>query len=93
MSLDQVLYYLQTETIHSALPSIPLTLTVPISFFFHLPKIIGNPTSVGECNAISTYWVENPNNDLIGNVAAGSIQVGFWYILPYRPTGPSEQAV
>ena len=52
----------------------------------------GNPTDNGTCNAISTYWIENPNNDLIGNVAAGSIQMGFWYILPPRPTGPSKQA-
>lgn len=47
----------------------------------------GNPTSADECNGISTFWIENPDNILINNVAAGSIQTGIWYILPPSPSG------
>lgn len=33
------------------------------------------------------FWVTNPANDLVGNVAAGSKGSGFWYALPEHPTG------
>lgn len=49
----------------------------------------GDPTEFGSCNAVSTFWIENPNNHLSGNVAGGSEQTGFWYAFPARPTGPS----
>ena len=35
------------------------------------------------------FWVTNPANDLVGNVAASSQGTGFWYALPTHPTGPS----
>ncbi len=37
----------------------------------------------------ATFWVTNPNNSLVGNVAAGSEGFGFWYALPDAPLGPS----
>jgi cell surface hyaluronidase len=37
----------------------------------------------------ATYWITNPQNDFVGNVAAGSAFFGFWIALPQRPTGPS----
>ncbi len=37
----------------------------------------------------ATYWITNPANTMIGNVAAGSDTFGFWFALPERPTGPS----
>lgn len=37
-----------------------------------------------------TFWITNPDNELIGNVAGGSQQgSGFWYALPTGPLGPS----
>jgi len=33
------------------------------------------------------FWVTNPANDLVGNVAASSRGSGFWYALPQHPTG------
>lgn len=33
------------------------------------------------------FWVTNPANDLVGNVAASSRGTGFWYALPEHPTG------
>lgn len=35
----------------------------------------------------AAYWVSNPDNVLVGNVAAGSQGSGFWYALPEHPTG------
>lgn len=35
------------------------------------------------------FWVTNPDNVLVGNVAASSAGTGFWYALPEHPTGPS----
>ena len=37
----------------------------------------------------ATYWITNPANTMLGNVAAGSDSIGFWFALPERPTGPS----
>ena len=41
-------------------------------------------------NTASTFWVTNPDNTYIGNVAAGSDQVGFWMAFPTHPTGAFE---
>ncbi len=37
----------------------------------------------------SVFWVTNPDNVLVNNVAASSAGSGFWYSLPEQPTGPS----
>ncbi len=41
----------------------------------------------------ATYWITNPANTMIGNVAAGSDSFGFWFALPEHPTGPSATDV
>lgn len=33
----------------------------------------------------ATFWITNPNNDFIDNVAAGSQAEGFWFALPQHP--------
>ena len=35
----------------------------------------------------ATFWVTNPDNSLVDNVAAGSDAFGFWYALPDVPRG------
>ncbi|HRQ10861.1 MAG TPA: G8 domain-containing protein [Trueperaceae bacterium] len=35
------------------------------------------------------FWVTNPANYVMANVAASSEGTGFWYALPEHPTGPS----
>ncbi|KAG8516428.1 Cell migration-inducing and hyaluronan-binding protein [Galemys pyrenaicus] len=42
-----------------------------------------------DCNAVSTFWMANPNNNLIDCAAAGSEETGFWFIFHHVPTGPS----
>lgn len=37
----------------------------------------------------ATFWVTNPDNEFVGNVAAGSEGHGFWFALPHNPTGLS----
>lgn len=38
----------------------------------------------------STYWISNPDNTFIGNAAAGSEGLGFWYDTGEKVTGESE---
>ena len=37
----------------------------------------------------ATFWITNPNNEFVGNVAAGSDHYGFWFSLEKRVTGAS----
>ena len=41
-------------------------------------------------NTVATFWITNPSNDYIGNVAAGSDSTGFWFSLPEHPNGAFE---
>jgi cell migration-inducing and hyaluronan-binding protein len=38
-------------------------------------------------NTVSTFWITNPDNSYIDNVAAGSDSNGFWMSLPEHPNG------
>jgi cell migration-inducing and hyaluronan-binding protein len=38
-------------------------------------------------NTVATFWITNPSNDYIDNVAAGSDSTGFWFSLPEHPNG------
>lgn len=39
-----------------------------------------------EVAMVSTFWLSNPANDLLGNIAGGADHAGFWFALP--PTAP-----
>jgi cell migration-inducing and hyaluronan-binding protein len=41
-------------------------------------------------NTASSYWITNPDNTYVGNVAAGSEATGFWFAFPDHPTGAFE---
>jgi cell migration-inducing and hyaluronan-binding protein len=41
-------------------------------------------------NTASSYWITNPDNTFVGNVAAGSDATGFWFAFPDHPTGAFE---
>src|SRR6476659_3826967 len=38
-------------------------------------------------NTVAAYWITNPDNSFIDNVAAGSDENGFWLSLPEHPQG------
>uniref|UniRef100_A0A8C1PJX3 Cell migration inducing hyaluronidase 1 n=1 Tax=Cyprinus carpio TaxID=7962 RepID=A0A8C1PJX3_CYPCA len=52
------------------------------------PGYVAKPRQ--DCSATSTFWMANPNNNLINCAAAGSEETGFWFIFHHVPTGPSE---
>ena len=41
-------------------------------------------------STVATYWITNPANTYVDNVAAGSDETGFWMSLPEHPTGAFE---
>jgi cell migration-inducing and hyaluronan-binding protein len=47
----------------------------------------GGNTLLPSDNAVASFWITNPDNSYIDNVAAGSDQVGFWLSIPEHPNG------
>ena len=47
----------------------------------------GEHTLLPSDNTVAAYWITNPDNSYIDNVAAGSDQIGFWFSLPMHPNG------
>jgi cell migration-inducing and hyaluronan-binding protein len=43
-------------------------------------------------NTVASFWITNPDNSFIDNVAAGSDQVGFWLSIPQHPQGAFKDA-
>uniref|UniRef100_A0AAV2MRF6 G8 domain-containing protein n=1 Tax=Knipowitschia caucasica TaxID=637954 RepID=A0AAV2MRF6_KNICA len=51
------------------------------------------PSPSTECKAVSTFWIANPNNNLINNAAAGSQDAGIWFVFHSASTGDSHGLV
>jgi cell migration-inducing and hyaluronan-binding protein len=65
-------------------PCVPTDLSLPHqSTAGQLAKDILIPSD----NTASSFWITNPDNTYIDNVAAGSEAIGFWFALPQHPTG------
>src|SRR6187549_942085 len=47
----------------------------------------GKDTLLPSDNTVSSFWITNPDNTYIDNVAAGSDENGFWVSLPEHPNG------
>jgi len=47
----------------------------------------GEDTLLPSDNTVAAYWITNPDNTFIDNVAAGSDANGFWLSLPEHPIG------
>jgi hypothetical protein len=47
----------------------------------------GKDTLLPSDNTVASYWITNPDNTFVGNVAAGSDENGFWLSLPEHPNG------
>uniref|UniRef100_UPI00358FC834 cell migration-inducing and hyaluronan-binding protein isoform X2 n=1 Tax=Myxine glutinosa TaxID=7769 RepID=UPI00358FC834 len=43
-----------------------------------------------DCSGVSAFWISNPNNNIIRCSAAGSEEVGFWFIFHHQATGLSK---
>jgi cell migration-inducing and hyaluronan-binding protein len=47
----------------------------------------GEHTLLPSDNTAASYWITNPDNTYVDNVAAGSDETGFWFSLPEHPNG------
>jgi cell migration-inducing and hyaluronan-binding protein len=47
----------------------------------------GGNTLLPSDNTVASFWITNPDNSYIDNVAAGSDSTGFWFSLPEHPNG------
>ena len=47
----------------------------------------GEYTLLPSDNTAASYWITNPDNSYIDNVAAGSDSTGFWFSIPMHPNG------
>jgi hypothetical protein len=47
----------------------------------------GKDTLLPSDNTVAAYWITNPDNTFVDNVAAGSDENGFWLSLPEHPIG------
>ena len=73
---------------HPTLPCVPTNLGLPSE------RTQGGQESehilIPSDNTAATFWITNPGNHYIDNVAAGSDSTGFWMSLPEHPTGAFE---
>ncbi|HEX5108868.1 MAG TPA: hypothetical protein VFV95_10495, partial [Vicinamibacterales bacterium] len=54
---------------------------------YRAASMSGKDTLLPSDNTVAAYWITNPDNTFIDNVAAGSEANGFWLSLPEHPQG------
>src|SRR5688572_24031894 len=54
---------------------------------YRTASMFGKDTLLPSDNTVASYWITNPDNTFIDNVAAGSDENGFWLSLPEHPQG------
>src|SRR5437763_13167802 len=54
---------------------------------YRADSMSGKDTLLPSDNTVTAYWITNPDNVFIDNVAAGSDENGFWWSLPEHPQG------
>ncbi len=57
---------------------------------YRTDSMSGKDTLLPSDNTVTAYWITNPDNAFIDNVAAGSDENGFWWSLPEHPQGKFE---
>jgi cell migration-inducing and hyaluronan-binding protein len=90
---NQVVRNLGIQTkCHPTLPCVPTNLGIPGERGGFGPNSGQNSEDVllPSDNTAATFWITNPSNDYIDNVAAGSDSTGFWFSLPEHPNGAFE---
>jgi cell migration-inducing and hyaluronan-binding protein len=73
---------------HPTLPCVPTNLGIPSERGVDGQK--SKDFLIPSDSTVATYWITNPANSYIDNVAAGSDETGFWLSLPEHPTGAFE---
>ncbi len=48
----------------------------------------GETINIIQNRSPGAFWITHPNNTIEGNVAAGTVGTGFWYIFPHNDIGP-----
>src|SRR5882757_2638465 len=54
---------------------------------YRAASMSGKDTLLPSDNTVAAFWITNPDNIFIDNVAAGSDENGFWWSLPEHPQG------
>jgi len=54
---------------------------------YRAASMSGKDTLLPSDNTVAAFWITNPDNTFIDNVAAGSDANGFWFSLPEHPNG------
>ena len=75
---------------HPTLPCEPTNLGIPSERTANGQK--SDHVLIPSDNTVASYWITNPANSYIDNVAAGSDANGFWMSLPEHPTGAFKDA-
>jgi len=57
---------------------------------YRADSMSGKDTLLPSDNTVTAFWITNPDNVFIDNVAAGSDENGFWWSLPEHPVGKFE---
>src|SRR6202050_3587567 len=57
---------------------------------YRAASMSGTDTLLPSDNTVTAYWITNPDNVFIDNVAAGSDENGFWWSLPEHLQGKFE---
>src|SRR5437763_4410856 len=57
---------------------------------YRADSMSGKDSLLPSDNTVTAYWITNPDNVFIENVAAGSDENGFWWSLPEHPQGKFE---
>src|SRR3569832_1616229 len=57
---------------------------------YRADSMSGKDTLLPSDNTVTAYWITNPDNVFIDNVAAGSDENGFWWSLPEHTQGKFE---
>jgi cell migration-inducing and hyaluronan-binding protein len=77
---------------HPTKPCVPINLAANGEFDAEHPRgnrqtsFSGKDTLLPSDNTVAAYWITNPDNSFIDNVAAGA-ESGFWFSVPIHPQG------
>ena len=78
---------------HPTMACVPTNLAAAGEFDFENRRALreisfsARDTLLPSDNTVASYWITNPDNSYIDNVAAGSDENGFWLSLPEHPNG------